>query len=613
MKTICKYTPELILLIYILFFLCFKHPRKDWDRIINSDGKGYYAYLPAIFIYHDLQFRFVEQYESKYYPSNRSVFKEFRNQEEGHTVNKYFPGLAIVWLPFFLFAHFMAWLRGSPMDGYSLTYQYSIALSALLFLYFGSRWLKKLLLSFGSGDKVASLIVFAVTLGTNLIFFTIVEPSMTHVYSFALITGFLLASYKLFHDYRGKWFAVSLFFLILIVLIRPTNVLIILLLPFLAGSRDNMLQTTRKVWQEKKTLFSGILLALILLTIPVVLWHLQSGKWFVYTYGNEKLNFLHPQIFRILFDYNRGWFVYTPLAFISLLGFPGLLKQDRFRFLWLLIFLLGYIYVTSCWWVWYYASKCGQRVFIDIYPVIALLLLYTFRLSIAGTWKRLISGFIILLIMLNIIQFYQHTQWIFPPYNINKSIFWDSFFSLTKQAKVYLPGEAIVAKKSFTNDMEENKGPTWLNPNTRNGSEYHEGHWSSLADQTFPYSAGLEVCPDSLFITGNRLIRIEAYFLTSERTTESSLVVDYEMGGKSLSYNALNLDKYNRKDRWTKMEAAFYVPRKMPQKGSVKIYFYNPSPVSKLFIDDLKIEFISLKDEPDYRKIEGVLLPDEIR
>jgi hypothetical protein len=612
MKYFYKFTPEIILLIYGSIFLGFKAPEKTWDRVINSDGKGYYAYLPAIFIYHDLQFRFVEQYESEYYPSNRSVFKEFRHPDGKRMVNKYFPGLAILWLPFFLFAHLVAWLRGSPMDGYSLTYQYSIALSALLFLYLGARWLMSLLRAFGSKDKTAALIVFAITLGTNLIFFTIIEASMTHVYSFALITGFLLVNYKLFHDYRAKWFICSVFLFVLIILIRPTNALIVLLLPFIAGNRNILLQTCRRIRLEKKTLFSGIIAAIILLAIPVVLWHLQSGRWFVYAYGDEKLDFFHPQMFRILFSYNRGWFVYTPIAFISIIGFPALFKQNRFRFSWLLVFLLLYIYVASCWWVFYYASKCGQRIFIDIYPVIALLLLFTLDYISSKSWKKLFSGLIILLISLNIIQFYQHTQWIFPPYNINKTIFWNSFFSLTKQAKVFLPVEGIVEKRSFNNDMEQDYGQGWMNAITRNESEYHLGRWSSLADQTMQYSAGLEACPDSLFITGNRLIRIESYLLTREKTTEGTLVVDFEMDGKSVSYNAVNLDKYCRTGRWTKVETAFYTPRNFPRQGSVKIYFFNPSPVYKLFIDDLKIEFISLKDEPDYRKIEGVLLPEKI-
>ena len=48
MKYLYKYTPELILIIYIGLFLGFKGVDHNWDRVINSDGKGYYAYLPEI-------------------------------------------------------------------------------------------------------------------------------------------------------------------------------------------------------------------------------------------------------------------------------------------------------------------------------------------------------------------------------------------------------------------------------------------------------------------------------------------------------------------------------------------------------------------------------------
>ena len=86
MRRFWKYTPGFILLMYIFFFLVLRHPAQNWDRVINSDGKGYYAYLPAIFIYNDLNFRFVEFYENKYYPPDRSVFKEFRVDVKGKTV-----------------------------------------------------------------------------------------------------------------------------------------------------------------------------------------------------------------------------------------------------------------------------------------------------------------------------------------------------------------------------------------------------------------------------------------------------------------------------------------------------------------------------------------------
>ncbi|MCD4735591.1 MAG: hypothetical protein K8R53_06075, partial [Bacteroidales bacterium] len=61
-----KYSAEIILLVYIILFLFVKKPYLDWDRTINSDGKGYYAYLTALFIYNDLEYKFVEDYEDKY-------------------------------------------------------------------------------------------------------------------------------------------------------------------------------------------------------------------------------------------------------------------------------------------------------------------------------------------------------------------------------------------------------------------------------------------------------------------------------------------------------------------------------------------------------------------
>ncbi len=612
MKYLYKYTPEIILFIYVMIFLGFKSPEQTWDRVINSDGKGYYAYLPAIFIYHDLQFGFVEQYEALYYPENRSVFKEFRNDAGTRKVNKYFPGMAILWLPFFLFGHLMAWLEIFPRDGYSLPYQYAIALSALLFLWLGARWLQALLKKFGSNDRTAAFITLAIALGTNLMFFSVIEPSMTHVYSFALITGFALTTYKLFHEYQPRWFVRSLLLFTLIFLIRPTNALILVLVPFLAGSTGVLIQTIKQVASDKKTLLRGCLQALIMLAIPIVLWYLQTGKLLVYSYGGEKLNFFHPNLAKILFSFNRGWFIYTPIALISIFGFAGLYKQNRFRFYWLAGFLALFIYVVSCWWVWYYASKCGQRVFIDIYVVVALLLLFLYKYLHTKTLRRLLTTILILLVSLNFLQFYQHAKWIFPPYTINSNIYRDSFFSLTLKAKAYIPAEGIVGKSTFANDMESLKGIEWMNPGTRQDTIFHQGRWSSGTDKKIPYSLGLETTVGKFFQTNNRIILVNAWVLAPKEATESTLVVDYQSDGKSLSYNQFILEKYVPVNKWTPIEVAFYVPGEMPENATAKVYFYNPSPLYKFFVDDLTIDLISMKDDPEFYKIEGVLLPEKV-
>jgi len=611
MKYLYKYTPEIILLIFLFLFLGFRDVDRNWDRVINSDGKGYYAYLPAMFIYHDWQFNFLDQYENQYYPPDRSVYKEFRNAAGERKVNKYFPGLAIVFLPFFLFGHLLAYIELYPMDGYSLPYQYSIALAALFFLWMGARWLMKVLKLFGSNDRTAAFITLVVTLGTNLVFFSIVEASMTHVYSFALITAYIYTSFRLFHDYKPKWFIRTLLLYLLIFLIRPTNGLILLLLPFIAGSWQLFSSTLRKVAGEKPTLLKAFIPALLLVSLPFILWRIQTGHWIVYSYGEEKLNFFRPHMFSILFSYNRGWFMYTPIAFISLFGLVGLFQKSRFRFYWLCGFILVFIYAVSCWWVWDYASKCGQRIFIDIYAITALLMLFLYESIRSGLLKKLLSTLLILMVGLNLLQFYQHTRWIFPPSVISGEIFWDSFFSLHQKANVYLPGEGIIQEKSFQNDMEKADG--WMNTVTRNDTVFHEGEWSSKIDKRIPYSVGLEQRLDSLFITDNRIIRVEAWVMAPIEITEATLVMDFQKDGKSLSYNQFILEKYARVNQWTRIEVAYYVPRNLPSGGFAKIYFFNPSKFYPLYIDDLKIDFISMKDEPDYQKTEGIHMPEKLR
>ncbi len=609
MKYLYKRTPEIIALLYLILFFGYRDIHRPWDRVINSDGKGYYAYLPAIFIYKDLQFGFVEGYEYQYYPGNRSVYKEFRMPAGDRVVNKYFPGMAVIWLPFFLLGHLFAWLEVFPRDGYSLPYQAAIAFSALFFLWIGAKLLFRLLKKFSATDGEAALLTLTVTLGTNLLFFTLVESSMTHVYSFALITGFLVTAYNLLHSYRTKWLLLTVFLYLLIVLIRPTNALVLLLIPFLAGNTSTLVHAFRNVVSDKAGMITGMIIAAILVFIPFLLWKEQTGKWLVYTYGEEKLNFLQPNVLNILFSYNRGWFLYTPLALVSLFGLVRLFRENRFGFFWVLLFLFLFIYTLSSWWVWYYASKCGQRVFIDIYALVGVLLLYLLRMPVRKIGRTLIQTLFVMLILLNGWQFHQHYHWIFPPSTITGPVFRDAFFSLHPRARVYLPEEVIQEKRTAIHDMETNLG--WMNERTRSEATSYQGKFSSRIEKKEPYSVGLEVITDTLFTTRNRIIRVSAMVFSVNGPTEATLVADFQKDGMSLSYNPFYLETFVRSDRWEKIEAAFYVPSGLPEGAMLKVYFYNNSVYHPLFVDEMQVDFLSFPEEKNYMKIEGVVLPQQ--
>jgi len=86
-------------------------------------------------------------------------------------------------------------------------------------------------------------------------------------------------------------------------------------------------------------------------------------------------------------------------------------------------------------------------------------------------------------------------------------------------------------------------------------------------------------------------------------------VVEVKSGDQRLSYNSFYLARYVQADQWTPIEVAFYVRRDIPENSIAKIYFYNNIGSAPLFIDDMSIEFISLKDEKQYTWMEGFQFP----
>jgi hypothetical protein len=142
-----KFLPQpyyaLLGLILLALFFTFRNPNNSWDRVIQAEGLGYYAYLPAIFIHHDLSWESTALAAQPYY--NRDVRGDFLNKIDQKGINKYFPGIAILWLPFFWVAHFLSFLTGMNPDGFGLLYQYSIAFSAIFYLLLGLKYCEGML------------------------------------------------------------------------------------------------------------------------------------------------------------------------------------------------------------------------------------------------------------------------------------------------------------------------------------------------------------------------------------------------------------------------------------------------------------------------------------
>ncbi len=102
---------------------------------------------------------------------------------------------------------------------------------------------------------------------------------------------------------------------------------------------------------------------------------MQSGSWVVWSYAGEGFYFTRPAIAGVLFSYDKGWFIYTPVAFISMIGFFPLWKVNRSATISIGLTLTAAIYFTAAWWCWDYANSFGMRPMIDFYALVAVCLL----------------------------------------------------------------------------------------------------------------------------------------------------------------------------------------------------------------------------------------------
>ena len=89
---------------------------KAWSRIVDSDGRGYYAYLPSIIIYQDPYFDFVKRDEATIYGNETAEYPYLLSGQRG---NRYFIGTALLMAPFFLLAWLVSYLMGFSLNGYN--------------------------------------------------------------------------------------------------------------------------------------------------------------------------------------------------------------------------------------------------------------------------------------------------------------------------------------------------------------------------------------------------------------------------------------------------------------------------------------------------------------
>ena len=361
-------------LLFLLIPLGFLHLTKKnkWREysggfIIRAvDEHGYYAYLPAIFIYGDLSFSFREATELKY-RKKIPPYSDYRMTTERGRVNKYFAGTAVLQLPFFLATHAWVSATGGEADGYSFPYQKMLNLAAIFYLTLGLYFFN-LFLKLRQIERWRRLItLYVVAFGTNILVYCVDSPGMSHIYSFAVVSFFMYSVQRFFSKRSTRLFLTAAVVYGLIVLLRPANGLVLFALPFLAGTEEKFKSGLHFLQGRGKYIAAAGLLAAAVVSIQLILYKMQTGHFFVYSYGEEGFDFTDSHFRKMLFSYKKGLFLYTPLAGIALSGLYFMRKYAAWS---LLAFLILVNYILSCWYPWWYGGSFSGRVYIEYFPFI---------------------------------------------------------------------------------------------------------------------------------------------------------------------------------------------------------------------------------------------------
>jgi len=399
--------------------------KEHWRTVLQADAKGYYAYLPAFFIYNDPNFGFFDAIErERYYDPN--LFYDYRANHNGALIDKYFLGTALAQLPFFGVAHAYALGTDASPDGYSKPYIVAVNLAAIAWVLVGLFCLGRLLRTYSIAPVWIAITLFVFTFGTNLFYYAVFAPGMSHAYCFGLCSAFLLLGRKVLQKPERKHILLLGLLLGFIVLIRPVNGIILFALPILA---DRELR-----WRSFLSLVKGLLPAIVgaavaciaVVSLQLVYYSVATGSPFVYSYGEEGFRWSDPHMLDILFSYRKGLFVYTPLLLLALVGWPFLRRFSvTSACAWPAFFIL-LTYVLSSWWNWWYGGSFGARPYVEYLGL--FMLLFALALDrLKKMWRRLLLIATVLVVVLCQIQTYQMRYYQIHWENMDKAQYWDVF------------------------------------------------------------------------------------------------------------------------------------------------------------------------------------------
>jgi hypothetical protein len=392
-----KLKPAIFFLLTIAIYLAslFYYSSWTWAVVGGGDPWGYYAYLPAAFIQHDLDnLQQTVEVRKQYKPDsvrpnddNPLGIGEALRVDNGNYVIKYTMGVAILEAPFFAAAHLFASSTGQyPADGWSLPYMFAIHLAGLCYAMLGLWLLWRVLRRFFS-ENISLAVLAALALATNLYYFCVYAGVMAHAFQFFLFSLVIYATVKWYETQKLGPALLMGFACGMVTLVRPTELIILAVPLFFGVKAGNGMASRLQFLRSNLNQVALAALAFCLAGLPQLLyWKWTSGQFLYYSYGEEGFNFLKPHIWRGMFEYKNGWLAYTPVMWLGLVGMFLLRHNGRDWFWPVMVFMPLNIYIVYSWWCWNYINGFGSRPMVEAAAIMAFPLASFFAEAAKRKW-----------------------------------------------------------------------------------------------------------------------------------------------------------------------------------------------------------------------------------
>ncbi|HYN09161.1 MAG TPA: hypothetical protein VES67_17395 [Vicinamibacterales bacterium] len=356
-------------------------------RIYASDEVQYFAWLRSAAFDRDVDFENEYQYFHDAGVARGTGFHEtflVKRNEAGHRENYGPIGSAVLWAPFYAMGHMVAILTGAPANGFSQPYISAVSLGSAIYgclaVLLSAAIARRVV---GPGLAASLLVCFA----TPLVFYIYIAPPMSHANSAFAVALFLWVWLRI----RQRWTLAGMVCLgvtgALMTMVRDQDVF------FAAGPALDFLRqwgraakTTRVAAARSWGVAAGTgVVAFAVAYTPQLLastaLHGHVGPSQVVA---RKMSWTSPHALEVLFSPSHGFFAWTPLALLAVVGLAllaagrvsGSTRSSEPDARWigtLALVMMGLqAYVSGAVESWTVAGSFGQRRFVGLTPLLTL-------------------------------------------------------------------------------------------------------------------------------------------------------------------------------------------------------------------------------------------------